>query len=80
MPRKVGGAVIEDRMTARILGVLFILMPLIVVVSTWVMTPKESRGTRLLGLVVVPSVPFALFGGWLLKRAPSLPESEEDDQ
>ncbi len=70
---------IEDRMTARILGVLFILMPLIVVVSTVVVTPKESRNSRLIGLVTVPSVPFLLFGGWLLKKASSLPEDDEDE-
>jgi len=70
--------VIEDKMTARILGLLFILLPAIVVVSTLVMTKPEARTGRLVAVLVVPSLPFALFGGYLLRRASSLPEDDDE--
>jgi len=62
--------VITDRLTARILGLLLIVLPLIIDVSCIVFVRSEHR-LRLgfVMLILAPSVPFLVGGILLLRRA-----------
>lgn len=65
-------------MTARILGLLFIVLPAIIILSTLVATKAEARSARLAMVLIVPSVPFAAFGGYLLRKASTLPDGDDE--
>ena len=69
---------IEDRFTARVLGLLLVVLALIIDVSMFVFVQPEVRakpGFPL--LVIVPSLPIFAFGVALLRRASKLKESED---
>lgn len=69
---------IEDRFTAKVLGLLLIVLALIIDVSMFVFVQPEVRakpGFPL--LVIVPSLPIFAFGVVLLRRASKLRESED---
>ncbi len=72
---------IKDRLTASVLGLVIIVFSVLIDVSILILTPKDSirvsRGAFLL-LTVVPSLPFILAGGWLLRKAKSLPDESDD--
>jgi hypothetical protein len=62
--------VITDKLTARILGLLLICLPLITVVSGLVFARSELRGNAgFWAFLIASSVPFLLGGGILLRRA-----------
>ena len=76
-----GPSMITDRLTARVLGALLLVLPLIIDLSCMLLSPAEVRQRPGFSLVViVPSLPFFVFGALLLRRAGKLKEDEEDAQ
>jgi hypothetical protein len=70
--------VITDRFTARILGAVVLLMTFTIDVGSFMFTKPElrSRATFPL-LVLIPSLPLALAGVWLLRKSSRLPDEED---
>ena len=70
--------VITDRFTARVLGLLTIVLVVIIDVSTFIFsTPATKANPKFPGLVILPSLPLLLLGAWLLWRSSKLPVDEE---
>jgi hypothetical protein len=68
---------LTDRLTARVLGVLFLVLPLLIDVSAFMFTKPEARTPRLAAVIVLPSLPLFVLGAVLLRKAARL--KEEDD-
>jgi lipopolysaccharide export LptBFGC system permease protein LptF len=74
-------AVLTDRFTARVLGMLVLVMTLLIDVSSVVLSRPETRQQpRFFLVVMVPSLPLLGLGIYLLRRANSLADSREDDR
>jgi hypothetical protein len=70
--------VITDRMTAKVLGLLLLVFPMLIDVSCFIFTPAENRQRPgFAALVIVPSLPFFGIGIYLLKRADRLKEDDD---
>ena len=66
---------ITDRMTAKVLGYLVILMTLLIDSSCWIFARPETRSNpRFAVVVVVMSLPLFLVGTLFLRRASTMKE------
>ena len=66
---------ITDRMTARILGYLVILMTFLIDSSCWIFARPETRANpRFAVVVVIMSLPLFLVGALFLRRASTMKE------
>ena len=66
--------VITDRLTARVLGLLLLILPLIIDSSYFVLAAPGSRSPAFPFLVILPSLPLFAIGVYLLWRAEHLKE------
>ena len=72
---------ITDRMTARVLGLLVLVLSMLVDTSCFIFARPETRqNPRFTVVVVVSSVPLYLIGALLLRKASRMKEDEEDDE
>jgi hypothetical protein len=70
-------AVLTDRLTARVVGLLLIALALIIDASCFIFVPAETRAKPGYPLVVlVPSLPIIGLGAWILRRAEKLKDPE----
>lgn len=65
---------ITDRLTARVIGLLFLFLPFLIDASAIMFTKPEARTLRLALVVLVPSLPFFAFGTYLLRKAARMKE------
>lgn len=66
---------ITDRLTARVLGLLLLILPFLINASYFVLSRPEIRGTpRFAVIVIVPSLPLFALGAWLLRKASRMKE------
>lgn len=71
---------ITDRMTAKVLGVVVLLLALLIDTSCFMFARPEMRGTLRFAIVVmVPSLPLFLIGALLLRKAANMKEDASDD-
>ena len=71
---------ITDRTTAKVLGLLVLLLALLVVVSCFMFARPETRDTPRFPLVVfVTSLPMFAVGGLLLRKASRMKDDSKDD-
>jgi hypothetical protein len=71
-------AVITDRFTAKVLGLLVVVFALLIDVSMFVFVEPEVRQKPgFAAIVIVPSLPILAFGVYLLRRAARLREDED---
>ena len=74
-------AVITDRFTARVLGMLVLVFALLIDVSCIVLSRPETRSKpSFVFIVIVPSLPLFALGTYLLRRANRMKESPDDDR
>ena len=68
---------ISDRLTAKVLGALLIILALVIDVSCFVFVKGEVRAKPMFPLVViVPSLPLFALGAWLIRKGDSLEDPE----
>lgn len=68
---------ITDRLTAKVIGLLFFVMPLIVTVSCFIYVKPEMRTQPgFLAIVLLPALPLFYFGVRTFKKADSLQDDE----
>ena len=71
---------ITDRMTARVLGVVVLLLSILIDSSCFIFARPETRANPRFALVVVlTSLPMYLVGALLLRKAARMKESEGDE-
>lgn len=69
---------ITDRLTARVLGLLLVVMPFLIDVSCLVLSQPELRTKpAFLGIVFGFSAPLFALGAWLLRKASRMPDDTE---
>ena len=70
-----GGPVITDRLTARVLGLLLVLLPILVDITCFIFaSPELKANPRFFLVLLVPSLPPIVGGALLMRKARSLPE------
>ena len=70
---------INDRFTARVLGLVIILFALIIDASFFMLSAPEAKAKPGFAfIVIVPSLPFFGIGIYLLRRAERM-KSDDDD-
>ncbi|AKU98612.1 hypothetical protein AKJ09_05276 [Labilithrix luteola] len=70
---------ITDRLTARVIGLLLIILPLIIDVSSFIFGKPELRSRPGYALIVIlPSLPFLIGGALLLRRAERMKDGDDD--
>ncbi|MBX3188053.1 MAG: hypothetical protein KF819_13610 [Labilithrix sp.] len=69
---------ITDRLTARVLGLLVIVLTLLIVASCFMFARPETRNNpRFAVIVILPSLPLFLGGALLLRKAERMKEDED---
>lgn len=69
---------ITDRLTAKVIGLLIILLAMLIDVSCFIFVKPEVRAKPgFAAIVIVPSLPFFVAGLVLLRRAGRLKEDED---
>ena len=68
---------ITDRLTARVIGLLFFVIPFLIDASALMFTKPEARTPRLAAVILVPSLPFFAFGTYLLRKAARMKEDDD---
>ncbi|MEA2748373.1 MAG: hypothetical protein QOI41_2516 [Myxococcales bacterium] len=69
---------ITDRMTAKVLGYITLLMAVLVVSTCFVFARPETRSNpRFATVVVVSSIPMFLVGALLLRKAARMKDEDE---
>jgi hypothetical protein len=69
--------VITDRLTAKVIGLLFFVMPLIVTVSCFVYVKPEMRTQPgFVAVVLLPALPLFFFGMRIFRKANRLEDDE----
>jgi lipopolysaccharide export LptBFGC system permease protein LptF len=70
---------INDRFTARVLGLVIILFALLIDASFFMLSKPEAKAKPGFAFIVlVPSLPFIGIGAYLLRRAERLKDDDED--
>ncbi len=70
---------ITDRMTAKVLGVVVLLLAILIDTSCFMFARPETRqNPRFTVVVLVSSVPMFLIGALLLRKASRMKEDEDD--
>lgn len=68
---------INDRFTARVLGVIVISFALLIDASFFMFSKPEAKEKPGFALIVIlPSLPFVVLGAYLLRRAERMKDSE----
>lgn len=71
---------ITDRMTARVLGLVVLVLAILVDTSSFIFARPETRqAPRFALVVVVSSLPMYLAGALLLRKAARMKDDEEDE-
>jgi hypothetical protein len=71
-------AVITDRFTSKVVGLVVVALALIIDVSFLVLASPEARQKPgFAAIVIVPSLPILAYGIYLLRRADRLKEEDE---
>lgn len=71
---------ITDRMTAKVLGLLVLLLALLIVVSCFMFARPETRqNPRFTGVVLVLSLPMLAVGGLLIRKASRMKDDSDDE-
>lgn len=71
---------ITDRLTARVLGLLVLVLAVLIDMSSFIFARPETRqNPRFALVVVVTSLPMYLAGALLLRKASRMKEDEETD-
>ena len=69
---------ITDRLTARVLGLLLIVLPFLIDVSCLLFSQPELRAKPgFVGIVFGSTIPLFAAGAWLLRKASRLPDDTE---
>ena len=69
---------ITDRLTAKVIGLLIIVLAMLIDVSCFIFVKPEVRAKPgFAAIVIVPSLPFFVGGAVLLRRAGRLKEDED---
>lgn len=69
---------ITDRMTAKVLGLLMLVLTVLIDVSCFLFTQPETRQSGRFALVVmVSSLPLFLIGAWLLRKASRMQDNDD---
>ena len=69
---------ITDRLTAKVLGLLMIILSVIIDVSCFIFVRADIRARAAFPLIVIlPSLPFLVGGAWLIRKGSHL--KDEDD-
>jgi hypothetical protein len=72
---------ITDRMTAKVLGLVVLMLALLIDTSCFIFARPETRANpRFTVVVVVSSLPMFLIGGLLLRKASRMKEDPEEDE
>lgn len=70
---------ITDRMTAKVLGFLVLVMTLLIDTSCFIFARPETRQSlRFAVVVAITSLPLFAVGALLLRKASTMKEDEED--
>ena len=70
---------LTDRMTAKVLGFLVLVLTLLIDTSCFIFARPETRQSpRFAVIVAVTSLPLFVIGALLLRKASSLKEDEDD--
>ena len=71
---------IADRMTAKVLGYIVLLMAVLVVSTCFVFARPETRtNTRFAVVVLVSSIPMFVVGGLLLRKASRMKDDDDEE-
>ena len=70
---------ITDRMTARVLGLVVLLITLLIVSSCFIFARPEARTPRFAAVVIVPSLPLFAIGLLLQRKASRMKEEPDED-
>jgi lipopolysaccharide export LptBFGC system permease protein LptF len=69
--------VINDRFTAKVLGLLCIVFTVLIDASFFMFSRPEAKAKPGFALIViVPSLPFVAIGAWLLRRAERMNDAD----
>ena len=72
---------LTDRMTAKVLGVVVLLLALLIDTSCFMFSRPETRGSvRFAAVVMVPSLPLFLIGSLLLRKASRMKDDEDENE
>ena len=71
---------INDRFTAKVIGLVTILFALLIDASFFMLSKPEAKAKPGFALIViVPSLPFIGFGIYLLRKAERMKQEDADD-
>jgi len=70
---------ITDRMTARVLGLVVILITFLIDTSCFMFARPESRTLRFATVVIVPSLPLFAIGLLLFRKASRMKDEPEEE-
>jgi hypothetical protein len=74
------GAMITDRLTAKVLGFLLLVLPFIIDVSCVMFAKPEVRARSGFVLaIVLPSLPLFALGAYLMRKGNRLKDDEEEE-
>jgi hypothetical protein len=68
---------LTDRLTTRVLGLLFLFLPFLIDASALIFTRPEARTVRMAVVIIGPSLPLFLIGLWLLRKAARMKEDAD---
>ena len=70
---------INDRFTAKVIGLVIILFALLIDASFFMLSKPEAKAKPGFALIIiVPSLPFIALGIYLLRKGDRLKEDEDD--
>lgn len=71
---------INDRFTAKVLGLVTILFALLIDASFFMLSKPEAKAKPGFAfIIIIPSLPFIAGGVYLLRRAERMKSDEDDD-
>ena len=71
---------INDRFTAKVIGLVTILFALLIDASFFMLSTPEAKAKPGFALIVlVPSLPFIGLGAYLLRKAERMKDDDDDD-
>lgn len=71
---------ITDRMTAKVLGLVVILITFLIDTSCFMFARPEARTPRFATVVIVPSLPLFAIGLLLLRKASKMKDEPEEER
>lgn len=70
---------ITDRMTAKVLGLVVLLITFLIVTSCFMFARPEARTLRFATVVIVPSLPLFAIGLLLLRKGSKMKDEPEEE-